>query len=193
MLCCFVPQQYHTIFLGLNIIKLHSHLCNSNCCLVMQRVAIPLVSADLLYQVARVWYCWGTKQQSNKACSPFGFLNRRGCYYFIPNGLTCCEYYKLVSMTSLYYSNELLGVHSVDQLMLMIPLTYYCNISMLLNVICMTCCRLCCPCMLGCIFLFQEYPFLGPCFLFLPGFLRIPSDSCFFPRNFFTGTSFWQG
>jgi hypothetical protein len=36
----------------------------------MQRVAIPLVSADLLYQVATVWYCWGTKQQSNKATKP---------------------------------------------------------------------------------------------------------------------------
>ena len=47
--------------------------------------------------------------------------------------------------------------------------------------------------MLGCIFLFQEYPFLGPCFSFLPGFLRIPQDSFFFRRNFFTGTSFWQG
>jgi len=44
---------------------------------------------------------------------------------------------------------------------------------------------------LGCIFLFQEYPFLGPCFSFLPGFLRIPQDSFFFRRNFFTGTSFW--
>ena len=43
---------------------------------------------------------------------------------------------------------------------------------------------------LGCIFLFQEYPFLGPCFSFLPGFLRIPLDSFFFRRNFFTGTSF---
>jgi hypothetical protein len=35
----------------------------------MQRVAIPLVSADLLYQVATVWYCGeqcnnATKQQS---------------------------------------------------------------------------------------------------------------------------------
>jgi len=48
-------------------------------------------------------------------------------------------------------------------------------------------------CVLGCIFLFQEYPFLGPCFSFLPGFLRIPQDSFFFRRNFFTGTSFWQG
>ena len=27
--------------------------------------------------------------------------------------------------------------------------------------------------MLGCIFLFQEYQFLCPCFSFLPGFLRI--------------------
>ena len=39
--------------------------------------------------------------------------------------------------------------------------------------------------MLGCIFLFQEYPFLGPCFSFLP---RIPQDSCeflFFPEEFF--------
>ena len=43
---------------------------------------------------------------------------------------------------------------------------------------------------LGCIFLFQECPFLGLCFSFLPGFLRIPWDSCFFRRNFFTGTSF---
>jgi len=44
---------------------------------------------------------------------------------------------------------------------------------------------------LGCIFLFQECPFLGLCFSFLPGFLRIPWDSCFFRRIFFTGTSFW--
>ena len=34
---------------------------------------------------------------------------------------------------------------------------------------------------LGCIFLFQEYPFLGPCFSFLPGFLRI----LFFSEEFF--------
>ena len=39
---------------------------------------------------------------------------------------------------------------------------------------------------LGCIFLFQEYPFLGPCFSFLPGFLRIPQDS------FFSGGIFSQ-
>ena len=44
---------------------------------------------------------------------------------------------------------------------------------------------------LGCIFLFQKCPLLGLCFSFLPGFLRIPWDSCFFRRNFFTGTSFW--
>jgi hypothetical protein len=43
---------------------------------------------------------------------------------------------------------------------------------------------------LGCIFLFQEYPFLGPVFRSCPGFLRIPVDSCFFQRIFFTGTSF---
>ena len=38
---------------------------------------------------------------------------------------------------------------------------------------------------LGCQFLFQEYPFLGPCFSFLP---RIPQDSfgfLFFPEEFF--------
>ena len=46
---------------------------------------------------------------------------------------------------------------------------------------------------LGCQFLFQECPFLGLCFSFLPGFLRIPWDSCFFRRNFFTGTSFLAG
>ena len=45
--------------------------------------------------------------------------------------------------------------------------------------------------LLGCIFLFQECLFLGLCFSFLPGFLRIPWNSCFFRRNFFTGTSFW--
>ena len=55
ILFCLLQGVY--IFLGLNIIKLHSHLCDSNCCLVMQREAIPLVSADLLYQVATVWYC----------------------------------------------------------------------------------------------------------------------------------------
>ena len=63
ILFCLLQGVY--IFLGLNIIKLHSHLCNSNCCLVMQRVATPLVSADLLYtKLQMVWYCWGTKQQS---------------------------------------------------------------------------------------------------------------------------------
>ena len=46
---------------------------------------------------------------------------------------------------------------------------------------------------LGCIFLFQECLFLGLCFSFLPGFLQIPWDSCFFRRIFFTGTSFWLG